>query len=408
MKPAAIIIAIFLIFPLGVYAQIQGCTDPLSTNYNPQATANDGSCAYADATITPTKSWNLPEVMQETSGLISFDGKLWTHNDNDDTNLYGLNTNFDNYTTFHLSKVKNTEWEEISQDDFYIYLGDFGNNSLGNRTDLNILRVEKLSLLAGSPAIDTISFSYENQTDFNPTAANKTDFDCEAFIVTSDSIYLFTKQWLTQQTAVYALSKIPGTHKAKYKFSLPVEGLITGATTLNNKKITVLTGYSTMLQPFLYLLYDYQEMNFDKGNKRKINLNLPYHQVEGICTENGVSYYISNEKVSNSFLSISPKAHELNLEPYLKTYFGEQTSIKTDFENSSTVFFNPYTKKIVVRNQPTDNENLELKIYTVWGQIIKSQLLKSDCEIPLSIYPKGIYCISMQKGNQYYCQKIRN
>jgi len=178
--------------------------------------------------------------------------------------------------------------------------------------------------------------------------------------------------------------------------------------TLNNKKITVLTGYSTMLQPFLYLLSDYQEMNFDKGNKRKINLNLPYHQVEGICTENGLSYYISNEKVSNSFFSISPKAHELNLEPYLKAYFGEQTSIKTDFENSSTIFFNPQTKNLVFRNQLNSYEQLDLKIYTTWGKIIKSQMLKSDCEIPLTMYPKGIYCISMQKRNQYYCQKIRN
>jgi hypothetical protein len=63
-------------------------------------------------------------------------------------------------------KVKNTDWEEISQDSSYIYVGDFGNNYQGNRTDLHILRIEKKSFLLNQPIIDTISFSYSNQTDF--------------------------------------------------------------------------------------------------------------------------------------------------------------------------------------------------------------------------------------------------
>ena len=38
---------LLLIFSFNVnYSQISGCTDPLSKNFNPKATINDGSCCY--------------------------------------------------------------------------------------------------------------------------------------------------------------------------------------------------------------------------------------------------------------------------------------------------------------------------------------------------------------------------
>ena len=41
-----------------------------------------------------------------------------------------------------MSNIKNTDWEEISQDKDFIYIGDIGNNS-GNRDDLKIYRAGK-------------------------------------------------------------------------------------------------------------------------------------------------------------------------------------------------------------------------------------------------------------------------
>ena len=79
---------------------------------------------------------------------------------------------------FNITGVENYDWEEISSDSLFIYVGDFGNNVNGNRTDLHILRIEKNSLLINSPVIDTISFTYSDQTDFTPTGSNNTDFDC--------------------------------------------------------------------------------------------------------------------------------------------------------------------------------------------------------------------------------------
>jgi len=53
---------------------------------------------------------------------------------------------------------------------------------------LNILRIDKNSILAKTPVVDTILFSYSLQTDFSPAGPNNTNFDCEAFVVSNDSI----------------------------------------------------------------------------------------------------------------------------------------------------------------------------------------------------------------------------
>ena len=262
-----------LMFSLASFAQILGCTDPLASNFLSSATQNNGTCTYTAASISASNTFALPATVSETSGLIFWNGKLWTHNDDGDIQLYAIDTlNTTLLENFQLTGTQNNDWEEISQDQNYIYVGDFGNNLNGNRTDLKILRIEKNSFLTGVTIIDTINFSYSNQQDFSPTGANNTDFDCEAFFVSTDSIYLFTKQWLTNACGVYSLSKNPGTHVAQFKTTLNTDGLITGANVNEADKVITLVGYSTVLQPFIYLLYDFPSTDFMSGNKRKISV----------------------------------------------------------------------------------------------------------------------------------------
>jgi hypothetical protein len=217
-----------------------------------------------------------------------------------------------------LENVVNTEWEEISQDSIYIYIGDFGNNSQGNRTDLHILRIEKKSFLLNKPVIDTISFSYSDQIDFSAQKPNSTDFDCEAFVVSQDSIYLFTKQWSQNKTSVYVLPKNPGNYIAQYKEILNVDGLITGAT-MTPKNEIVLCGYTKNFQTFLYLVYDLKNFDFTTANQRRINFSLTYHQIEGITTLNGKQFFISNESFMKKPIINNPQQiHNLDLSTYLK------------------------------------------------------------------------------------------
>lgn len=310
-------ILFFLLCVTATYGQISGCTDALAKNFDPNATTNDGSCLYSNVKIKPESTQKLGDSLRETSGLITFNNLLWTHNDDHDTNIYGLDSKGKIQKQIQLEKVVNTDWEEISQDSSYIYIGDFGNNYQGNRKDLHILRVEKKSFLLDQPVIDTIAFSYSNQTDFSVQKPNSTDFDCEAFVVSQDSIYLFTKQWSQNKSSIYVLPKTPGTYVAQLKETLNVEGLVTGAT-LTPKNEIVLCGYTKKLRPFLYLISDLKNFNFPVANQRKIKLSLSFHQIEGIATFDGKLFYLTNESfVKNPIANNPQQLHSVDLSAYL-------------------------------------------------------------------------------------------
>lgn len=386
-------------------AQISGCTDPLATNYNGAATINDGSCLYNSVSVTPVSSNILATSLSETSGLIFWNDWIWTHNDNTDTNLYALDTaNGNSLQTYPLSGIVNNDWEEISQDTAYIYLGDFGNNTNGNRTNLKIYRIEKNSLLSNSPLIDTIKFSYSGQTDYTPTGANNTDYDCEAFIVATDSIFLFTKQWLGKQTSVYALPKTPGTYTADYRTTFDVGGLITGATYLAHKRLVVLCGYSNTLQPFAYLLYDFHANNFFSGNKRKISISLPYHQIEGVATHNGLYYYFSNEYFSLiNIISTEQKLQLVDFSPYLSTYLNTQTAniSHPDNFNNIIIFPNP-AKEIISVKRKNDFSEKKYSISDIAGKIIMTGLLVKDSpDINIGKLKRGTYFLKIEDAEVF-------
>ena len=313
------IVTILLLVPLAACnAQVAGCTDPKANNYDPSATSNDGSCTYDPYSVSPVQTDQLDPVLNETSGLTLWEDLVWTHNDSDDNHLYGLDgSNGEIKREEELVGAENYDWEEIDSDAQYIYVGDIGNNS-GNRTDLHILRVEKSSLGTGSPVYDTIRFSYEDQVNFNPGGGQNTDFDCEAFVVTPDSIYLFTKQWISKGTTVYAIPNSPGTHVAQNVGTYYVAGLVTGATYLPEKRLLVLIGYTGLLSPFFHLCYDFRGHDFFSGNNRRITVSLPFHQFEGIVTGDGLEYYASNE--ANATVLVPARFHKFDLSDLLEQY----------------------------------------------------------------------------------------
>jgi hypothetical protein len=384
-------------------AQICGCTDPLATNYDVSATTNDGGCMYDEYSIEPASSYTLEEKLTETSGLIQWNSCLWTINDSEDTTMYALDTaNGEIVRRFALTGIVNNDCEELSQDDDFIYIGDFGNNLNGNRTDLHILRITKSSLAENTPLIDTICFSYANQSDFTAAGSNNTDFDCEAFIVSDDSLYLFTKQWLSYTTSVYALPKIPGTYKAQLKSEYDVEGLITGATWLPSEKLVVLTGYSSTLYPFLYLLYDFNGTNFFGGNKRKVELALPYHQVEGISTADGLKYYISNEYLSyQSLLTIPQQLHVLHLDALLGDYISPILSSTPEILDApdGILYPVPSDQYVYIKNLP-DLFQDRYRVSNLEGHILLSGRVsgKNPC-IDIAALSEGLYMLKIGREN---------
>jgi hypothetical protein len=406
-----ITLSLFLLFslliPIGTTAQVAGCTDPLANNYNPAANQNNGSCTYDPVSISPLQGFTLASNLIETSGLIKWGDYIWTHNDSDDINLYALDSSNGNIMkTYALNGKTNTDWEEISQDADFVYVGDFGNNQNGNRTDLKILRIDKSSILTTSPKIETINFSYSNQTSFTPTGSNNTDFDCEAFIVSTDSIFLFTKQWISNKTSVYSMPKSPGTYLAKLKSTYNIQGLITGATYLESGKLVALCGYNGSLQPFMYLLYNYSGTEFFSGNKRKIEIALPFHQVEGIATSNGLKYFISNEHFSEAqIIDVPQMLHILDLTDYLGSYLSNLYNFTGSQAIDNAILFpNPAADFIHIK---TGQSHLPTtyKIIDQAGFLAQTgELTSKNQVINISGLPSGVYLVKI--GNEIHTLKV--
>lgn len=403
----------FLLFLLklsnNANAQINGCTDPKANNYNAAATINDGTCTYNGANISPATTVTLNNELKETSGLIFWNNSLWSHNDDSNNKLYSLDASTGSILqSYPLNNTINKDWEEISQDYHYIYVGDFGNNSNGNRTDLHILRVEKSSLLSGAPLIDSIYFMYSNQTNFTATGANNTDFDCEAFLVTADSIYLFTKQWVSEKTSIYVLPKTPGSYTAQLRGTINIQGLVTGITYLESKRVAVMCGYSKTLQPFFYLLYDFKNNDFTKGNKRKVTANLAFHQIEGIATANGLKYYASNENFAT--LNIPQKLHTFDFTNYLGTYLAQ---LPTKIDNSKTlnkitVFPNPVADILQITLRENSLLGAVCHIYGIDGRDKMNFRLNDFINtIPVQQLPTGLYYLHID-GQAYGSSFIKN
>jgi hypothetical protein len=264
--------------------------------------------------------------------------------------------------------------------------------------------------LAGSSVTDTINFSYSDQNNFNQAGANNTDFDCEAFIVSADSIFLFTKQWLSNKTSVYSLAKTPGRHTARLKFTLNVQGLITGAVYLESKRLIVLCGYSGLLEPFLYLLYDFTGSDYFNGNKRKILISLPFHQVEGIATGNGLKYYVSNESfVQLPYISVPQKLHILDLKIWLENYLKTialnltETEIKNDiiiYPVPTENFITVHTEEIFIPSK--------FILMNCLGQVISSgKLTNNNQRVDMSDLQDGLYILKIGKSTQHTYKIIK-
>jgi hypothetical protein len=220
-------------------------------------------------------------------------------------------------------------------------------------------------------------------------------------IVGTDSIFLFTKQWVSEKTALYALPKTPGEHMAKNLGEFDVNGLITGATYVEQQQLIALVGYSSTLNPFLVLLYDFENHKFFNANIRRFNISLPFHQVEGITTPNGLSFFISNERFSMSPLVVPQKLHEFDLDQYLNTYV---VNISDSFLNSQydvQVFPVPAQNNITLQIEGLTHQEY-YQIMDIYGNVLISGYARQNkTKIDIGKLPDGVYYLLIKDQGQY-------
>ena len=380
-------------------AQTAGCTDTLAQNFDPDARTNDGSCAYAPFSIGASRTVTLPELLVESSGLSWHEGQLFTVNDSGDPRLYRLDTlTGEVLSARRLTAENQLDWEALYISGDTLYVGDFGNNASGNRRDLRILRLYLGGDTSQLPRVDTIGFAYADQTDFSPQPANATDFDCEAFVVRGDSIFLFTKGWTSRSSVSYALPNRPGAHVAQPRDTLDAQGLITDATYRSEDGLVVLTGYTPTLQPFLFLLYDFEEGRYFSGNKRRIEVELPFHQVEGVATPDGRRYFVSNELFRRSFLRVPQALHVFDLDSLIGPYLDRTTSVTEGLspKHGLRVHPNPSGGRVTVEG--IDGVGV-LRLYGSAGELLEEwRRPEPSGTLDLRAYPAGVYFLRADAG----------
>jgi hypothetical protein len=241
----------------------------------------------------------LDNLVDESSGLVFLNNDLITFNDSGGSNsLFIIDAiNGEVKRIIEITNATNNDWEDITIDSEYIYIGDFGNN-YGNRQDLLIYKInisDFLNTNDNTVSAEQIHFSYSDQTTFQSNPYNS-NFDAESLISYNDSLYVFTKNWADRKTNIYPLPKNSGTYITSKIDSIDVNGLITAAEYSDTSNTVTLLGYNSV-SPFVIELTNFNNSNFSQGLISKFPLVVPENssiQTEGLTNKNN-SYYISAE-----------------------------------------------------------------------------------------------------------------
>ncbi len=325
----------------------------------------------------------LADDLRESSGLLFLDERLITHEDGGTPAAFLLELDTLTGETNRLVVVNNAvnrDWEGLCHDEEYIYIGDFGNN-LGTRTNLGIYKIA-IDEYLNNNTVDAsyISFSYEDQIDFESSTSH--NFDAEAFIAYGDSLYIFTKNRGDYQTNIYPISKTPGDYTIRKKGSLPVDCLISDATFNEKTKTIGLIGYYLVL-PIFISIEDVTNDHFESFTFRRYELeviNGYSHQIEGIAPRNDHSFFISAEK--NAVASQALYEIDLNL-----------SNTNNSVNKTTLAYPNPTSHLLHIADQ------LEYyKLYNSHGRLIKQG---QESTLDVHTLQQGIYNLCIKYADKY-------
>ncbi len=396
-----------LLLATTLFAQA-GCTDPQASNYDENAVENDGSCNYETTNFTPLFKTNLGPKLEEVSAFMTYNGRYFGLGDSGNPHsLYEFNPTTGTTKTIKLQGTENIDWESMTSDDQYIYVGDTGNNKSGNREDLVIYKFPKSDLDSGNDIpqnhIQRLYYHYEDQIDFSEKPQFGIRYDCEAIVAMKDSIYLFSKDWNQYKTRCYAIPKKPsGNFSAKLKDSLNVLGLVTDAVAQGDSLI-VLLGSSLTGNHFLELLFDFPSHRPFSGNTRQIFFNHEQiAQPEAILLREDLSGFIGSEKNG----TVNQSLFEFNIKEWVQNPTATLLPIYKK-GNQLSLFPNPIKSGSLTIEIPTDLKGKDILLY--WfdaaGKQLDRKALKhsnfAKFQIPPNAQP-GIHYILMQSGSTQF------
>lgn len=255
----------------------------------------------SDDQFTFVQTGKLPEVIDEASGLETFNNQIfWTHNDGGIPVLYGIDSSGNLIKTIHITN-KNRGWEDLAKDEKgNLYIGAFGNNESDKRELKIYILPNPDSIKENITVAKVIKFRFEDQKSFPPTSDRK-NFDVDAFFYLNDSLYLFTKNRTKPYDHiinVYTLPTTSGDYLAKKVDAFKLEGVmvnnwITGADISKDKKTIAILFHHRIIT-----VEGFEDTKISKGRFKVYGLNHYTHKA-GIVFTNNHEIMIVDEKEMN-------------------------------------------------------------------------------------------------------------
>lgn len=238
----------------------------------------------------------LPKIINETSGLEFYNNNFITHNDSGgEPSLYVFNEMGEVIETIGLDKnpdfeIENNDWEDITNDNEYLFVADTGNN-FGNRDNLNIIRVNKGTDFMVDGIIE---ISYSDQESFFPRPKHK--YDAEAIIVIEDKIALFSKDRENLNTDLYLVNKNQnGSQILTSEVSYDVNTLITGGDYDEDRNLLALVSYNSNGNQYLLLFENFKLNNLENNNFKKFKIPLEQAQIEAVKIIDEKTFWVTSE-----------------------------------------------------------------------------------------------------------------
>jgi len=251
---------------------------------------------FYSQTLRIEKKINLSKEVSENSGLIFFNKEIITFNDSGGkSELYVIDPKSGKIKRrVGLENAKNIDWESITQDNEFIYVGDTGNNS-GKRITFVIYKILKTDFLKHhTVAVKKIKFLYED-LDKIPKKERGDYFDCEAITFYKEKILLFTKNRHKGNTHIYQIPSAEGTHIAKKIQILPIDCLLTSVDYNSKNNMLLGTAYNSNYKPYIFIIKNFMPHS---SKFKKINLTpllKKVNQIEGVSWAGDNKFYISRE-----------------------------------------------------------------------------------------------------------------
>lgn len=250
----------------------------------PQNSANNKIKKITKAAIVCD---SLPIRLNESSGLIYFRSRLWSINDSGDgPYIYSFDSEGKRIQqVITISNAKNIDWEEITQDNQFIYVGDVGNN-FGDRNTISVYKIVKDSIPQNDNAAleaKIINLHYKKEINKSPFR-NWSELDCEALVCIDSSLIFFSKNWEGPYCNIYVAPNKPGDYEITPYRTMYLDGLVTAASYFPENKNLILLGYKDHI-PFIFAFANFQVDDIKKKpkTKKKHFLKLIGYQTEGIA-----------------------------------------------------------------------------------------------------------------------------